>query len=159
MSGCYFDELALGRIFDHDTRRTVTETDNILFSTITHNTSPLHLDEEYMKESEFGTRIVNSCLTLSLMIGISVLDTTHGTSIANLGWDEVRLPRPVYPGDTLRIQSEVIAIRESRSRPDAGVVTFEHRAYNQHNDLVASCKRPALMLKRAVSDNQSNANL
>jgi acyl dehydratase len=126
----------------------VTETDNVLFTTLSHNPAALHLNAEYMKKSEFGRVLVNSCFTLALMVGISVNDTTHGTTVANLGWDEVRFPKPVFQGDTLRIQSEVLETRDSRSRPDNGIVVFAHRAYNQQDVLVAHCKRSALMLKR-----------
>ena len=138
----------MGQRFDHPIRRTVTETDNLLFTTMTHNPAALHLDEESMAGSEFGTRIVNSCFTLGLMVGISVGDTTLGTAVANLGWDEVRFPRPVFIGDTLHITTEVIELRESRSRPGAGIVTFFHQAFNQRNELVASCKRSGLQRKR-----------
>ena len=139
----------MGQIFDHAIRRTITETDNVLFSTMTHNPAPLHLDEEYCRtETEFGQRIINSCLTLSLMVGISVNDTTLGTTVANLGWDEVRFPAPLFHGDTLRVETEVIELRDSKSRPDNGIVIFEHRAFNQHDELVAKCKRSALMLRK-----------
>ncbi|HXW09219.1 MAG TPA: MaoC family dehydratase [Steroidobacteraceae bacterium] len=148
MGGLYYEQFSVGRRFEHVLRRTVTEADNLIFSTLTHNPAALHLDEEAMKTSEFGTRIVNSCFTLSLMVGISVADTTLGTTIANLGWDEVRFPRPVFIGDTLRIETSVLEMRESRSRPDSGVVTFEHRAFNQRNEEVGRCKRIALMKKR-----------
>ena len=148
MAGLYYEDFEIGMVFHHDLRRTVTEADNVLFCAITHNPSPLHLDEEYMKSTEFGRRIVNSGLTLSLMVGISVADTTLGTTIANLGWDDVKFPKPVFHGDTLRVETEVAQVRESKSRSDAGIVTFVHRAYNQHDELVASCKRPALMLKK-----------
>lgn len=149
MAGLYFEEFQVGQVFDHAIRRTLTETDNVVFSTMTHNPAPLHLDEEYCREhTEFGQRIVNSCLTLSLMVGISVNDTTLGTTVANLGWDEVRFPRPLFHGDTIRIQTEVLELRDSRSRPDNGIVIFEHRAYNQDNQLVGSCKRTALMLRK-----------
>jgi len=152
MAGKWFDELEVGEVFYHVLRRTVTETDNVLFTTMTHNPALLHLDEEYCKtETEFGTRIVNSCFTLSLMVGISVGDTTLGTAVANLGWDEVRFPKPVFPGDTLRVETEVLALRESKSRPDQGIVTFAHRAYNQHGDLVASCKRAGLQRKKPTA--------
>ena len=148
MAGVYFDEMAVGQKFDHPIRRTVTETDNVWFSAITHNPARLHLDEEYCRtETEFGQRLVNSCFTLALMVGISVNDTTLGTAIANLGWDEVRFPRPVFHGDTLRIETEVVDLRDSKSRPDAGIVTFLHRAYNQKGELVASCKRSGLQRK------------
>jgi acyl dehydratase len=149
MAGLYFEEFQTGQVFDHAIRRTVTETDNVLFSTMTHNPAPLHLDEEYCrKHSEFGQRVVNSCLTLSLMVGISVNDTTMGTTVANLGWDEVRFPRPLFHGDTIRVQTEVLETRDSRSRPENGIVTFEHRAYNQKDQLVGICKRSALMLRK-----------
>ncbi len=148
MPGLYFEEFSVGQQFDHPIRRTVTETDNVLFTTMTHNPAALHLDAEYMKDTEFGQPLVNSCLTLGLMVGVSVNDTTHGTTVANLGWDEVRFPKPVFHGDTLRIESEVLEVRESRSRPDNGIVVFEHRAYNQRDELVGICKRSALMLKK-----------
>ena len=149
MAGLYFEEFQVGQVFDHAIRRTLTETDNVVFSTMTHNPAPLHLDEEYCREhTEFGQRIVNSCLTLSLMVGISVNDTTLGTTVANLGWDEVRFPRPLFHGDTIHIQTEVLELRESRSRPDNGIVIFEHRAYNQDDQLVGTCKRTALMLRK-----------
>ncbi|HET7203193.1 MAG TPA: MaoC family dehydratase, partial [Steroidobacteraceae bacterium] len=134
MGGLYYGQFSVGQRFDHVLRRTVTEADNLIFSTLTHNPAALHLDEEYMKSSEFGARIVNSCFTLSLMVGISVADTTLGTTIANLGWDEVRFPRPVFIGDTLRIETTVHDMRESRSRQDCGVVTFIHRAFNQRGE-------------------------
>ena len=150
MPGVWFDELQVGQVFDHPIRRTVTETDNILFTTMTHNPAQLHLDEEYMEGTEFGRRIVNSVFTLGLMVGVSVGDTTLGTAVANLGWDEVRFPKPVFHGDTLRIRTEVLELRPSKSRPDAGIVTFRHEAFNQHGDLVASCKRTGLQRKRPV---------
>jgi acyl dehydratase len=148
MGGLYYEQFSVGQRFEHVLRRTVTEADNLFFSALTHNPAALHLDEEYMKGTEFGSRIVNSCFTLSLMVGISVADTTLGTTVANLGWDEVRFPRPVYPGDTLRVETTVHEMRESRSRGDAGIVTFVHRAYNQRGEEVGSCKRIALMLRR-----------
>jgi len=148
MGGLYYEEFTPGMRFEHVLRRTVTETDNLIFSTLTHNPAALHLDEEYMKGTEFGSRIVNSCFTLSLMVGVSVADTTLGTTVANLGWDEVRFPKPVYPGDTLRCETEVLEMRESKSRPDAGIVVFSHRCYNQRDELVAVCKRTALMKRK-----------
>ena len=147
MNGLYYGELALGMVFEHALRRTVTETDNVLFCTLTHNPSPLHLDAEYMKGTEFGQRLVNSCLTLSIMVGVAVGDTAMGSSIANLGWEAITFPKPVFHGDTLRFQTEVTGLRDSNSRPDAGIVTFEHRAYNQRGELVASCRRLALVRK------------
>ena len=149
VAGQFFDEMRVGDVFKHEIRRTVTETDNVWFSAITHNPAYLHLDEEYCRtQTEFGQRLVNSGFTLALMVGISVGDTTLGTAIANLGWDEVRFPKPVFHGDTLRVETEVIALRDSGSRPDAGIVTFLHRAYNQRGELVASCKRAGLQRKR-----------
>jgi acyl dehydratase len=148
MGGLYYEQFSVGQRFDHVLRRTVTEADNLIFSTLTHNPAALHLDEEYMKGTEFGSRIVNSCFTLSLMVGVSVADTTLGTTIANLGWDEVRFPRPVFIGDTLHIVTSVLELRDSRSRPDTGVVTFVHRAFNQRDEEVASCRRIALMKKQ-----------
>ena len=150
MAGVWLDELAVGQVFHHPIRRTVTETDNILFSAMTHNPALLHLDEEYMKGTPFGQRLVNSAFTLGLMVGISVGDTTLGTAVANLGWDEVRFPTPLFHGDTVHVVTEVIELRESKSRPDQGIVTFLHRAYNQKEELVASCKRSGLQLKKPV---------
>jgi acyl dehydratase len=149
VGGLYFEEFSVGRVFQHAVRRTLTEADNLFFSALTHNPAALHLDEEYCREhTEFGTRVINSAFTLGLMVGISVGDTTLGTTVANLGWDEVRFPRPLFPGDTVRVESEVLELRESRSRPQNGIVIFEHRAFNQANELVASCKRSALMLRK-----------
>jgi acyl dehydratase len=148
VAGLYFEQFSLGQRFVHAVRRTVTEADNVFFTALTHNPAALHLDEEYCRtQTEFGQRIVNSAFTLGLMVGISVNDTTHGTTVANLGWDEVRFPNPVFHGDTLRVESEVNDIRPSKSRPDNGIVTFIHRAFNQRNELVATCKRSALMLR------------
>ena len=149
MAGLFYEEFEVGQTFDHPIRRTVTETDNLLFTGLTHNPARLHLDEEYCRnETEFGQRIVNSCFTLALMVGVTVYDTTLGTTVGNLGWDEVRFPKPVFHGDTLHFQTEIQSMRESRSRPDNGIVTFVHRAYNQDDVLVASCIRVALMLKK-----------
>ena len=148
MAGVWFDEMTVGQIFEHPIRRTVTETDNVLFTAMTHNPALLHLDEEYMPRTDLGQRIVNSAFTLGLMVGISVGDTTLGTAVANLGWDEVRFPKPLFHGDTIHVVSEVIELRESKSRPNAGIVTFLHQAFNQHGELVASCKRSGLQLKR-----------
>jgi len=126
----------------------VSEMDNVMFSALTHNPAALHLDEEYCKHhTEFGQRIVNSVFTLGLIVGVSVGDTTFGTTVANLGWDEVRFPKPLFHGDTVRVETEVLELRESQSRPRNGIVIFAHRGYNQHNVLIASCKRTALMLK------------
>jgi len=151
MAGVWFDDLEVGQRFEHAIRRTVTETDNVLFSAMTHNPAQLHLDEDYMKGTEFGARIVNSAFTLGLMVGISVGDTTLGTAVANLGWDEVRFPKPLFHGDTVHVQTEVVELRESKSRPEEGIVTFLHLAFNQHNELVASCKRSGLQRKRPTA--------
>lgn len=151
MAGLYYEEFFIGQIFQHPIRRTVTEADNVFFTAMTHNPAQLHLDEEYGKKTEFGTRIVNSLFTLGLMIGISVGETTLGTTVANLGMDEVRFPKPVFHGDTLRVETEVLELRESRSRPANGIVLFAHRAFNQRGEMVAVCRRSALMLKKTAT--------
>ncbi len=152
MPGLYFDELTVGQVFQHPIRRTITETDNVWFSAITHNPARLHLDEEYCRtETEYGQRLVNSCFTLALMVGISVGDTTLGTAVANLGWDDVRFPKPLFHGDTIRIETEVVELRESKSRPNQGIVTFVHRAFNQRDELVAHCRRSGLQKKKPVA--------
>jgi len=145
MAGLYFEEFSVGQVFDHPIRRTITEADNVFFTTMTHNPAALHLDAEYMKNTEFGKR----CLTLGFMVGISVNDTTHGTTVANLGWDKVRFPKPLFHGDTIRVETEVLTVRDSKSRPDNGIVVFAHRAYNQHDELVGECQRSALMLRKS----------
>ncbi|TWT05970.1 MaoC family dehydratase [Reyranella sp. CPCC 100927] len=148
MAGLYYDQFHVGQIFKHAIRRTITESDNVWFSALTHNPAYLHIDEEYCRtQSEFGQRIVNSGFTLGLMVGITVGETTLGTTIANLGWDEVRFPKPLFHGDTIRVETEVLEMRESKSRPTQGIVIFAHRAYNQKNELVAHCKRSGLMMK------------
>ena len=152
MPGLYYEELTEGQIFQHAIRRTLTEMDNVLFSAMTHNPAAIHLDEEYCrKNTEFGRRIVNSLFTLGLMVGISVGDTTLGTTVGNLGFDETRFPAPLFHGDTVRVETEVMSRRESASRPNNGIVVFEHRAYNQNEVLVARCRRTALMLKRPAA--------
>jgi acyl dehydratase len=148
MAGLWFDDLKVGQVFQHDIRRTVTETDNLLFSTLTHNPALLHLDTEYMKTTDYGRILVNSTFTLGLMVGVSIADTTLGTAIANLGWDEVRFPAPVFIGDTLHVETEVVDLRGSKSRPNAGIVTFAHRAFNQTDTLVASCTRSGLQMRK-----------
>ncbi|WP_028603598.1 MaoC family dehydratase [Ottowia thiooxydans] len=150
MPGLYFEDFKVGQVFNHTVRRTVTEMDNVLFSALTHNPAPLHIDEEYCREhTEFGQRIVNSAFTLGLMVGVSVEDTTLGTTVGNLGWNEVRFPRPLFHGDTVHCRTTVDELRESKSRPDAGITIFLHEAFNQKNELVALCKRVALMKRRA----------
>lgn len=148
MPGLYFEEFTVGQRFEHLVRRTVTETDNLLFSALTMNPAALHLDAEYAKGTPFGERVVNSVFTLGLLTGLSVYDTTYGTTLGNLGWEEVRFPRPVLIGDTLRAATTVFSKRDSQSRQDSGIVVFEHRAFNQRNEEVASCRRSALMMKR-----------
>ena len=152
MAGYYFDEFTVGRVFKHPIRRTVTETDNVLFSTLTHNPAPLHIDHEYMRtHSEFGKPLMNSFFTLGLIVGISINDTTLGTTVANLGLTEVRFPAPLFVGDTVHVETEVVATRLSESRPHNGIVLFEHRVFNQADVLVARCKRSALMLRRPAA--------
>ncbi|MDK2761987.1 MAG: MaoC family dehydratase [Sphingopyxis sp.] len=148
MAGKYFDEWAIGDTLTHDIRRTVTETDNLMFTVMTHNPQPLHLDVEAAKASEFGQILVNGTFTFSLMIGLSVGDTTLGTLVANLGYDKLVMPKPVFIGDTLRVESEVVGLKESKSRPNAGIVTFLHRAINQRDELVCQCERSTLVKRK-----------
>ncbi len=151
MAGKYFNQWQIGDTIVHDIRRTVTETDNLLFSVMTHNPQPLHIDAEAAKASEFGQILVNGTFTFALMVGLSVGDTTLGTLVANLGYDKLIMPKPVFIGDTLRAETEVIGLKESKSRPDAGVVTFLHQCLNQRDEVVCSCERAAL-LKKAPTD-------
>ena len=148
MAGRWFDELAEGMVIDAEWTRTVTEADNVLFCGMTMNVQPLHLDAEFAKSTEFGRPLVNSLFTLGLMIGMSVHNLTLGTTVANLGMTEVAFPAPVFAGDTIRTRTTVVASRPSRSRPDAGIVTFRHQAFNQAGTLVATCDRQALMRRR-----------
>ncbi len=150
MAGLYFEEFTVGQVFRHQPGRTVTEADNVLFTTMTMNPQPLHLDAAFASQTEFGQRLVNSLLTLGIAVGLSVGDTTLGTTVANLGFDKIEFPKPVFHGDTLYIETEVMDKRESRSRPDAGVVFFEHRAANQREELVARIRRAGLMRKKPV---------
>ena len=149
MAGRFFDEWQVGDRVEHAITRTVTEADNVLITTLTHNPQPMHLDLEAAKASEFGQILVNSCFTFSLVVGVSVADTTLGTLVANLGFDEVRFPKPVFYGDTLRFESECTDLRESKSRPNAGIVTWEHRSINQRGETVCTMKRTALLQKKA----------
>lgn len=148
MAGRYFDDWTVGDRIVHELRRTVTETDNLMFTLMTHNAQPLHLDVEAAKASEFGQILVNGTFTFSLMVGLSVGDTTLGTLVANLGYDKVIMPKPVFIGDTMRAETEIAELRESRSRPTAGIVTFRHELFNQRNELVCHCLRSALVSRR-----------
>ncbi len=145
MAGRFFDQLEVGWSVRHALHRTVTETDNLLISTLTHNPQPLHLDAQHAAGTEFGRIVVNGVFTFGLMIGISVSDTTLGTLVANLGYDAVVMPHPVFVGDTLRIETAVVEKRDSRSRPANGIVVFEHRAFNQRDEIVCQCRRTALL--------------
>ncbi|HEX6424514.1 MAG TPA: MaoC family dehydratase [Acidimicrobiales bacterium] len=146
--GRWFEDLSPGTVIDHAVTRTITEADNTLFSVLTMNAQPLHLDESFAETTEFGSRLVNSLFTLSLLIGLSVFETTLGTTVANLGFDEIAFPAPVFPGDSIHARTEVVSARPSSSRPHQGIVEFEHRAYNQRDELVAVCRRSALMQRR-----------
>lgn len=145
MAGRWFDEWRVGDRIVHEIRRTVTETDNLLFSTMTHNPQPLHIDAEAARASEFGQILVNGTFTFALMVGLSVSDTTLGTLVANLGYDKLVMPKPVFLGDTLRAESQVVELKDSRSRPEAGIVTFTHRLLNQRDEIVCQCLRSALI--------------
>lgn len=148
MAGLWFEQFEVGQSFEHPWTRTATEMDNVLFSSLTMNVQPLHLDVEFAAATEYGRPLVNSIFTLGLMIGMSVNDTTLGTTLANLGMTDVKFPRPVFAGDTLRSRTTVVSVRASQSRPDAGLVEFEHTAQNQRGELVATCRRTALMRRR-----------
>lgn len=150
--GKYYEELKIGNVYAHRLTRTVTETDNLLFTTLTHNSQPLHLDEEYAKETMYGERIVNSLFTLSLLVGVTVEDLTAGTTLGNLGFSDTIFPNPVKIGDTLRFVTEIIDKRASKSRPNTGIVHFEHRAFNQKDQLVVKAKRAGLMIKREAAE-------
>ncbi|WP_018633470.1 MaoC family dehydratase [Neomegalonema perideroedes] len=151
MTGRWFEDWTEGETLEHEIRRTVTETDNLLISALTHNPQPLHLDAEAAAASEFGRILVNGTFTFALMVGLSVGDTTLGVLVANLGYDKVVMPKPVFIGDTLRARSKVVALRESKSRPEAGLVTFEHQAVNQRDDVVCQCLRTALIRRRPAA--------
>ena len=151
MAGRWFDEWTVGDAIVHEIRRTVTETDNLLFTTMTHNPQPLHLDAEFAAKSEFGQILVNGTFTFALMIGLSVGDITLGTLVANLGYDKLTMPKPVFIGDTLRAESEVAELRPSKSRPGAGIVTFSHRLLNQRDEVVCQCLRSALLQRKPAA--------
>jgi acyl dehydratase len=148
MAGLYFEDFEVGQEFKHALSRTVTEMDNTMFSLLTLNPQPLHIDAHFAASTEFGQRIFNSLYTLGIMIGMTVYDTTLGTTVANLGMTDVRFPKPVFHGDTLRATTKVISLRDSKSRPQAGIVEFEHHALNQNGDIVGSCRRMALMHRK-----------
>jgi acyl dehydratase len=150
MAGRFYEDVEIGAPIRHDLRRTVTETDNLLITALTHNTQPLHLDASYAADTEFGRIVVNGIFTFGLMVGVSVADTTLGTLVANLGYDAVVMPKPVFVGDTLHFETTATEKRESRSRPAAGIVVFEHSAFNQDDNLVCRCRRTALLRKRAA---------
>ena len=151
MPGKYFEEFEIGAVYRHEITRTITEMDNILFTTLTMNVQPLHLDEEFSKTTMHGQRLVNSIFTLGLVVGVTIIDTTLGTTLGNLGFESVEFPRPVFHGDTIRAETEVLDKRESKSWPNTGIVWFEHRGYNQRGELVCRCKRTGMMLKRPNS--------
>lgn len=151
MAGLYLEEFEVGQMFRHPLRRTITESDNMLFSNMTLNPQPLHIDFDFAARTEWGKPLVNSLFTLGLMIGISVQDTTVGTTVANLGMKDVVFPHPLFHGDTLHVETEVLSVRESRSRPDRGIVEFQHRAFNQHDVLVARCNRHAMMRRKGAA--------
>ena len=152
MAGLYFEQFVVGHVFRHAVTRTVTETDNTLFCVMTLNMQPLHLDAHFAGKTEFGQRLVNSIFTLGLVIGISVTDTTLGTTIANLGMSDTRFPNPVFHGDTIRASSTILRKRESKSKPDRGIVWFEHRGINQRGEIVHVCERKGMMMKRPVAE-------
>ena len=148
MAGKYFEELSVGDTFSHEPSRTVTETDNLLFSTLTHNPQPLHIDAEFASASIHGQILVNSIFTLGLAVGLTVGDTTLGTTLGNLGFDKTTFPNPVFIGDTLTAHTKVVDKRESKSKPDRGIVTFDHTVTNQRDELVCSCLRGAMMMRK-----------
>ena len=150
MPGLYLDDFQVGHVFRHQLRKSITESDNVLFSVMTLNPQPLHIDFDFAAKSEWGKPLVNSLFTLGLMIGISVHDTTLGTTIANLGMTDTVFPAPVFHGDTIRVETEVKSVRPSKSKPDRGIVEFEHRAYNQDDVLVARCQRQAMIVRKAA---------
>ncbi|PHP65068.1 dehydratase [Zhengella mangrovi] len=152
MAGLWLEEFQVGQVIRHPLTKSVTESDNMLFSVMTLNPQPLHIDFDFAAKSEWGKPLVNSLFTLGLVIGISVHDTTLGTTIGNLGMTDTVFPHPVFHGDTIRVETEVRSIRESKSRTDRGIVEFEHRAYNQDNVLVARCVRQAMMRKRPAEE-------
>ena len=156
MSGKYFEELEVGALFQHQPARTITETDNLLFTALTHNPQPLHLDAEFAKQSQYGQILVNSLYTLGLVVGLSVADTTLGTTIGNLGMEQTEFPNPVFIGDTLSVSTEIVDKRESRTKPDRGIVWFRHLAPNQRGEIVCECLRKGMMLKLNAGHSERN---
>ena len=152
VSGRWFEDLPVGFTVEHVTRRTVTETDNVLFTTMTMNPAPMHLDADYASRSEFGRPLVNSMFTVALVVGLSVPELTLGTIVAQLGMTDISFPAPVFHGDTIRVETEVVEARESKSRPTAGIVVLEHRAYNQRDELVCRARRTGLMHRRPSAE-------
>ena len=152
MAGRFFEDWQVGDRLDHEIGRTVTETDNLLFSVMTHNPQPLHIDAEAARASEFGQILVNGTFTFALMVGLSVSDTTLGTLVANLGYDQLIMPKPVFIGDTMRASSEVTALKPSGSRPQAGIITFRHQLTNQRGEVVCACLRTALIKRRGAPE-------
>ena len=148
MAGLYFEQFSVEQVFRHEIRRTVTESDNVWFCGATYNPAQIHIDAEYCRNTEFGKPLMNSIFTLGLVIGLTVQDTTLGTTVANLGMTDVRFPKPVFAGDTIRSQTTVVEVRESKSRPNQGIVTFRHEGYNQREELVCTALRQALMLRK-----------
>jgi len=149
LAGKYFEELEVGAVFEHQPHRTITETDNLLFSTMTHNPQPLHIDAEFAKQSQYGQILVNSLFTLGLVIGLSVADTTMGTTIGNLGMEKTEFPNPVFIGDTIRVTTRIVDKRESKTKPDRGIVWFEHIGYNQRDEIVCECLRKGMMIRKS----------
>ena len=148
MAGLWFEQFSIGQVFEHEVRRTVTESDNVWFCSATYNPAAVHIDAEYCKGTEFGKPLVNSIFTLGLVIGLSVQNTTLGTTVANLGMSDTRFPKPVFYGDTIHVRTTIMDIRESKSRPNAGIVTFFHQGFNQRDEEICVCTRQGLMLRR-----------
>lgn len=148
MAGLWFEEFTIGQVFEHEIKRTILESDNMWFSALTYNPAQIHIDHAYASETEFGRPLVNSIFTLGLVIGLSVQDTTLGTTVANLGMSETTFPKPVFAGDTIRSTTKVLDLRQSKSRPGQGIVSFEHLGFNQKDEIVCRTLRGALMMKR-----------
>jgi acyl dehydratase len=155
MAGLYFEDCREGLVIDHAIRRTCTETDNLLFSAMTYNCAPLHIDAEYCKDTMYGQRLVNSMFLLALINGVTVIETTIGTTLGNLGFEEVKFPKPVFHGDTIHVRTEILAARPSKSRPDTGIVKFKHTGFNQRDEVVAYCVRNGLMMRRPKDKNDA----